>query len=213
MSQISDYWENAVQDYTFRRVAMPVHTALFVELYTATPSDSGGGTAVTGGSYARAQVLATTAPGDWATATDLITETAHSYRDGTGPVRVRNEGGALPTGISGSTDYYIRVSDANTIFLALTPSGAAVDFTTQGTGTHFIEHMLPCTATGGLCENRGTIDFPDATANWGTVSHFGIFDAKTAGNLLWWGALTASLAVNSGQGAQFAVQQLDFTLA
>jgi hypothetical protein len=52
------------------------------------------------------------------------------------------------------------------------------------------------------------------TANWGTVTHFGIFDALTAGNLLFWAALTASKVVNSGDAApKFLAGALTITLA
>lgn len=34
--------------------------------------------------------------------------------------------------------------------------------------------------------NSGAITFPTSTGSWGTVIAFGIYDAATAGNLLWW---------------------------
>lgn len=48
-----------------------------------------------------------------------------------------------------------------------------------------------------------TKTFPTATGNWGTVVAFGLFDASTAGNLLAFGSLTASQAVNTGNTASF----------
>jgi hypothetical protein len=60
--------------------------------------------------------------------------------------------------------------------------------------------------------NATVVTFPAATANWGTVTHVGIFDASTAGNLLAFGALTASNAISSGDTASFAVNQISFTL-
>lgn len=41
----------------------------------------------------------------------------------------------------------------------------------------------------GSIENNGAITFTQATADWGTVIGFGIFDAVSAGNLLYWGYL------------------------
>lgn len=67
-------------------------------------------------------------------------------------------------------------------------------------------------ATGWAIANDGAITFPTASASWGTVTHFGVFDASTAGNLLYWGALTTSKAVGSGDTASFAVGELDVTL-
>jgi hypothetical protein len=50
---MSDYLENKIIDHIFRGVPYTAPAALYVALFTATPSDSGGGTEVTGGSYAR----------------------------------------------------------------------------------------------------------------------------------------------------------------
>lgn len=122
--------------------------------------------------------------------------------------------GALPTGLSNATDYYIRVVDANTIELSLTVGGAAVDFTDQGSGNHRIQHMEAAVSPGGTIQNRGSIDFPAASGgSWGTVSHCAIWDAKTSGNMLWHGALTASQAVNDGNLFYFAAGALDISLA
>jgi hypothetical protein len=60
--------------------------------------------------------------------------------------------------------------------------------------------------------NDVAITFPTASASWGTVTHFGVFDASTAGNLLYWGALSVSKAVGSGDTASFAIGELDVTL-
>lgn len=42
---------------------------------------------------------------------------------------------------------------------------------------------------GFLVDNTHEVLFPQATADWGTVVGFGIFDASTAGNLLYYGLL------------------------
>ena len=61
-------------------------------------------------------------------------------------------------------------------------------------------------------DNSGTISFPTATGDgWGTVTHFGIYDAATAGNLLYWADLTASKAVGAGDTASFAAGALTVT--
>lgn len=49
----TDYLENKVLDAVLNNTSLVVATP-YVALFTATPSDSGGGTEVTGGSYARA---------------------------------------------------------------------------------------------------------------------------------------------------------------
>ena len=60
--------------------------------------------------------------------------------------------------------------------------------------------------------NDGAVTFPAATASWGTVTHFGVFDASSTGNLLYWGALTTSKTIGSGDTASFAVGTLTVSL-
>lgn len=147
MSAASDYLENAVLALLFNNTnisdlgdATGVRSSttagsIWVELYTATPSDTGGGTVATYTGYARVAVARSGA--GWTVS-------------GTSPTQVAN--------------------------------AAAVTF--------------------GAC-----------TAGSSTVTHFGLFDASTAGNLLVWGALSASLAVTAGVTPQFAIGQLTVQLA
>ena len=67
-------------------------------------------------------------------------------------------------------------------------------------------------AASGATENTGAITFVEATASWGTVVAFALFDAITAGNMLMWGDLTTSKAIGSGDTASFADGELDITL-
>lgn len=61
--------------------------------------------------------------------------------------------------------------------------------------------------------NANSLAFPAPTANWGTVTHFAIWDASTAGNMLCYGALTTSRTINNGDGApSFAASALTITL-
>jgi len=51
------------------------------------------------------------------------------------------------------------------------------------------------------------------TANWGMVTHWGIFDAATAGNLLIHAALTTSKMINNGDAApSFGAGALTFQI-
>ena len=68
-------------------------------------------------------------------------------------------------------------------------------------------------AASGTADNSGSVDFPAATGSWGTVSHFGLFDASTGGNLLIHGALTASKAVATGDILRVAAGDMDITAA
>lgn len=67
--------------------------------------------------------------------------------------------------------------------------------------------------SNGATANTSTITFPVATANWGTVTHFGIYDASTSGNLLYHGALTASKVINNTDQFLFNAGEIDITLA
>jgi hypothetical protein len=125
MAGFSDYLEDM-----FGGVAYTAPSTLYVALYTVAPTDTGGGTEVSGGAYARQ------------TAT----------------------------------------------------------FSVSGTD--------PTTAS-----NTAAIEYPTATADYGTVVAVGVFDALTSGNLLAYANLTASKVVSSGDIFRFNTGDLDITLA
>jgi hypothetical protein len=130
MTAFTNYMENKVVDHLFRTTTYTPSTS-YIALFTAAPSDTGGGTEVTGGSYARVSV----SKGD-------------AYWNGTHGTTIGNSSG-----------------------------------------------------TTGTTSNASNISFPAPTANWGTVTHFGVFDALTGGNLLIWSALTTPKTVNNGDPA------------
>jgi len=68
------------------------------------------------------------------------------------------------------------------------------------------------TSSGGTLDNANAITFPQATAAWGTVTHFALFDAATAGNMLAHGTLDSSQAISSGHTPEFAAGDLSVTL-
>lgn len=62
--------------------------------------------------------------------------------------------------------------------------------------------------------NGSAIDFSEATSNWGTVSHYSIWDDATgtnASNCLMIGALSSGVAVGSGDQFRIASEQFDLT--
>lgn len=67
--------------------------------------------------------------------------------------------------------------------------------------------------TGGTTSNSGNVTFTASGGNFGNVTHIGIFDASTSGNLLWHGAMAAAKQVNSGDSIQFATGSIDLTIA
>jgi hypothetical protein len=132
MAGFSDFAENEILDHVFGNSAYTIPTTYYFALYTANPTDAGGGTEVSGGSYAR-----------------------------------------------------VAVTNNTTNFPA---------------------------ASGGSKSNGTAVTFPTATANWGTVTSVGIFDASTAGNLIAWNTLTTSKTIDNGDTASFAASSLTFTL-
>jgi hypothetical protein len=142
---MSDYLENKLVDLCVRGQAFTAPATLYFALFTAAPSDSGGGTEVTGGSYARASVTASLA----------------------------NFAGTQSAGS-----------------------------TTASSGT------------GGVTSNNGSITFATPTANWGSVTHWGVFDALSGGNLLFHGALSQAKTINNGDPApSFAAAAFQLTFA
>tara|TARA_R100000655_G_scaffold74485_1_gene113013 strand:+ start:6790 stop:7182 length:393 start_codon:yes stop_codon:yes gene_type:complete len=130
MSGFSDYLEDKVLDHVFGGNAYSAPSTLYTALYSVAPSDTGGGTEISGGAYAR--------------------QTAA--------------------------------------------------FTVSGTN--------PTTAT-----NSAAIEYPTATADYGTVVAVGIFDALSGGNLLAYSTLDSSKVVSSGDVFRFNAGDLDITLA
>jgi len=64
-------------------------------------------------------------------------------------------------------------------------------------------------AASGTASNDAAVEFSAATGDWGTVSHFGIFDASTAGNLLIHGSFTASKVIANGDILRIQTGDLD----
>jgi hypothetical protein len=63
MSQLSDWAENATLDWLMGGATPTRPTARYLALFTAAPSDSGGGTEMSGGGYARQAVTCGAASG------------------------------------------------------------------------------------------------------------------------------------------------------
>lgn len=139
MAAMSDYLENKIVDWLFRGQTYTPPAGLFIGLLTAAPSDTGGGTEVSGNAYARVN---------------------------------------------------------------LAPS------LTNWAGTQAAASTTASTGTSGTTSNNSAVTFPTPTASWGTVTHFGIWDASTAGNLLFYGALNISKTINSGDTVTFPISSL-----
>ena len=141
----ADYLANKLIDKIFRAQSFSWPATLYLGLYTAAPSNAGGGTEVSAAGYAR---------------------------------------------------------------VALVPSLTSI------CGTQSAGSVLASSGTGGEISNNATLTFPAPTADWGTVTHGGIFDAASSGNLLFWGALGSPITVdNGGTPPSYADATLSLTLA
>jgi len=79
-------------------------------------------------------------------------------------------------------------------------------------GTAYVRKTVSFTVSGNLATNSGAIEFPTATASFGTVTHIGVFDASTSGNLIAYSALSASKAIATGDVFRIPTGDLDITL-
>lgn len=85
---------------------------------------------------------------------------------------------------------------------------------TEVSGNAYARTSVTFSVTDDTASNTGNVTFPTASGgNWGTVSHIGIYDASTSGNLWYHGSLTASKVVNNGDTFQITTGNLDITLA
>ena len=67
--------------------------------------------------------------------------------------------------------------------------------------------------SNGTCTNSSEEEFEASGGSFGTVTHFGIFDASSSGNLLYYGALSASKVVADGDTLKFAIGSITITEA
>ncbi|WP_407146250.1 hypothetical protein [Bradyrhizobium sp. ORS 86] len=176
MTGLTNYSADNVLNYVTGQTAMPALPAVYMALFTAVGTDAGTGfTEVTGGSYARVQI-AGSAVTNAATATSSavighastpawVVAGMQAYDQTTGHV--------LGT-VASTTGTTVTLS-ANTPFAI--GSGDTINYSAfpQGSGT------APASTSNGAI-----VTFATATANWGTVVAFGLYDAASSGNLLLW---------------------------
>jgi hypothetical protein len=100
MGAMSNYMEDAVVKHFYRTGSFTKPTVLAVGLYTAAPGETGGGTEVTGGSYARAELDPLDA--NWA-ATSGSNGTTSNVADLSFPAPTANWGTIVAQGIHDAT--------------------------------------------------------------------------------------------------------------
>jgi hypothetical protein len=76
----------------------------------------------------------------------------------------------------------------------------------------YVRQAVTFSVTGNTATNTGAVEFPTATASYGTVSYVGVFDASTSGNLLAYSALNVAKAIDTGDVFRIPAGDLDITL-
>lgn len=67
-------------------------------------------------------------------------------------------------------------------------------------------------AAGGALDNANDIIFPEASGDWGTLTHFAIFDVESEGNMLAHGSISPTKVISNGETFKFAAGDLDVIL-
>jgi len=83
---------------------------------------------------------------------------------------------------------------------------------TEVSGGSYARQSASFTVSGNTATTDAAIEFPTATADWGTVTHVAVYDALTSGNMLAYAALTASKNISSGDVFRIPTGDLDITL-
>ena len=185
MAGLSDYTAQAQIDWQTGRAPMPAIGNRFLALFTTAPtSDAGtGGTEVSGGSYARVQVAgAVAATASFTTASPNITMNS-------------NPGWVVP-GMNvydltnnqqiGTVSTYVGTALVLTSNAAHASSGStdSLQFSAWPASSAS-SGSEPSTAPANVT-NAAVITFAQATANWGTIIAWGLYDALTSGNFVTW---------------------------
>lgn len=102
-----------------------------------------------------------------------------------------------------------------TLYLALhtaTPDedGSGTEVSTSGTA--YARQSVTFSVSGNTATTSAAVEYSTATANFGTVSHVGIWDASTGGNLIAYAALTSSKTIETGDVFRVPAGDLDITL-
>jgi hypothetical protein len=94
------------------------------------------------------------------------------------------------------------------------PTDTGTAGTEVSTGTGYARTAVTFTVTGDTASNSAAVEFPAASGgNWGTISHIGVMDAATGGNMIVHSALTTAKAINDGDVFRIPTGDLDITAA
>lgn len=114
------------------------------------------------------------------------------------------------------------VTPATQVFMALFTASTGLEANAPtgevSGGAYARKQATFTTATNGTSDNTADVEFVEATADWGTITHGAIVDHGTNVtwgtnvNVLMWGTLTATKAVGTGDTFKFATGAIDVTV-
>lgn len=143
---------------------------------------------------------------DWFFRAQAIGLTGATAAAGTGPATLYV---ALLTAAPSDTGGGTEVSTSGTNYARQSVTSSLANWAgTQGAGT-----TVASSGTSGTTSNNNAITFGAPSANWGSITHVGIYDAVTSGNLIALSALGTAKTVNNGDAApSFAAGALTFQI-
>ncbi len=83
---------------------------------------------------------------------------------------------------------------------------------TEVSGGGYARQTVAFTTSGNTTSNNAAVEFPTATANYGTVTHVGVYDASSSGNLMAYAALSSNKTIETGDVFRVPSGDLDITL-
>lgn len=113
------------------------------------------------------------------------------------------------TAFTQPSNIYLALFTADTGLEANSPSA---EISTSSTG-YSRQSVSFAASSSGSASTSATVTFSAATANWGTVTHVAVMDASTSGNVLFYGAVTTSKTIESGDTFQVSSGNLTVSLA
>ena len=108
------------------------------------------------------------------------------------------------TSVTRPTAWYVGLFTADP-----TDSGSGA---TEISGSGYTRKAATFTVSGNTATTSGAIEFDAATGSWGTISHIGIFDASSSGNLLAHSNLSSSKTIGTGDVFRIPAGDIDITL-
>ena len=83
---------------------------------------------------------------------------------------------------------------------------------TEVSGGGYARQSVAFTTSGNTTSNNAAVEYPTATGNYGTVTHVGVYDASSSGNLMAYAALSSNKTIETGDVFRVPSGDLDITL-